>query len=173
MVECFYAQNCENWDKIKGRTVCSEQRVREPHTIKLSWVCLCHPGYDWLFKLLFFVFFWIETKPFIFLTKSNLYYEIYCKDVILVYSKNVIACLSTEEECYHCMASLVASKEKMFITQTKLLNEVTWKTVMQIAKKHAVSLFLSCCHKYYFHNGRLHRSSQQSLHEVTYLRKEL
>ncbi|XP_041973221.1 GTPase-activating protein skywalker isoform X4 [Aricia agestis] len=42
-----------------------------------------------------------------------------------------------EEECYHCMASLVASKEKRFITQTKLLNEVTWKTVMQIAKKHA------------------------------------
>ncbi|KOB73278.1 Uncharacterized protein OBRU01_10929 [Operophtera brumata] len=37
------------------------------------------------------------------------------------------------------MASLVASKEKMFITQTKLLNEVTWKTVMQIAKKHAKS----------------------------------
>lgn len=45
-----------------------------------------------------------------------------------------------EEECYHCMASLVASKEKMFITQTKLLNEVTWKTVMQIAKKYAVSI---------------------------------
>lgn len=44
-----------------------------------------------------------------------------------------------EEDCYHCMASLVASKEKMFITQTKLLNEVTWKTVMQIAKKHAKS----------------------------------
>ncbi|KPI98541.1 TBC1 domain family member 24 [Papilio xuthus] len=44
-----------------------------------------------------------------------------------------------EEECYHCMASLVASKEKMFITQTKLHNEVTWKTVMQIAKKHAKS----------------------------------
>ncbi|XP_041973230.1 GTPase-activating protein skywalker isoform X5 [Aricia agestis] len=44
-----------------------------------------------------------------------------------------------EEECYHCMASLVASKEKRFITQTKLLNEVTWKTVMQIAKKHAKS----------------------------------
>ncbi|XP_063529029.1 GTPase-activating protein skywalker isoform X3 [Cydia strobilella] len=44
-----------------------------------------------------------------------------------------------EEECYHCMASLVASKDKMFITQTKLLNEVTWKTVMQIAKKHAKS----------------------------------
>ncbi|XP_038206969.1 GTPase-activating protein skywalker isoform X2 [Zerene cesonia] len=42
-----------------------------------------------------------------------------------------------EEDCYHCMASLVASKEKMFITQTKLHNEVTWKTVMQIAKKHA------------------------------------
>ncbi|CAG4972890.1 unnamed protein product [Colias eurytheme] len=44
-----------------------------------------------------------------------------------------------EEDCYHCMASLVASKEKMFITQTKLHNEVTWKTVMQIAKKHAKS----------------------------------
>lgn len=44
-----------------------------------------------------------------------------------------------EEECYHCMASLVAPKEKVFITQTKLLYEVTWKTVMQIAKKHAVS----------------------------------
>ena len=38
------------------------------------------------------------------------------------------------------MASLVAAKDKMFITQTKLLSEVTWKTVMQIAKKHAVSL---------------------------------
>ena len=48
--------------------------------------------------------------------------------------------LFTEEECYHCMASLVAAKDKMFITQTKLLSEVTWKTVMQIAKKHAVSL---------------------------------
>uniref|UniRef100_A0A6P7H9N2 GTPase-activating protein skywalker-like isoform X2 n=1 Tax=Diabrotica virgifera virgifera TaxID=50390 RepID=A0A6P7H9N2_DIAVI len=34
------------------------------------------------------------------------------------------------------MASLVASKEKTFITQTKLLYEVTWKTVMQICKKH-------------------------------------
>lgn len=37
------------------------------------------------------------------------------------------------------MASLIAAKEKMFVTQTKLLYEVTWKTVMQIAKKHAVS----------------------------------
>lgn len=45
----------------------------------------------------------------------------------------------TEEECYHCLANLVAAKEKVFITQTKLLYEVTWKTVMQIAKKHAVS----------------------------------
>ncbi|GJQ69830.1 hypothetical protein Trydic_g22381 [Trypoxylus dichotomus] len=42
----------------------------------------------------------------------------------------------SEEECYHCMTSLVSSKEKMFITQTKLLYEVTWKTVMQICKKH-------------------------------------
>lgn len=45
----------------------------------------------------------------------------------------------TEEECYHCLANLVAAKEKVFITQTKLLYEVTWKTVMQIAKKHTVS----------------------------------
>ena len=37
------------------------------------------------------------------------------------------------------MASLVNAKDKVFITQTKLLYEVTWKTVMQIAKKHAVS----------------------------------
>ena len=35
------------------------------------------------------------------------------------------------------MASLVAAKDKVFITQTKLLHEVTWKTVMQIAKKYA------------------------------------
>jgi len=45
----------------------------------------------------------------------------------------------SEEECYHCMATLVAAKEKMFITQTKLLYEVTWKTVEQITKKHVVS----------------------------------
>ncbi|XP_043480111.1 GTPase-activating protein skywalker isoform X2 [Leptopilina heterotoma] len=44
-----------------------------------------------------------------------------------------------EEQCYHCMASLVAAKEKMFITQTKLLYEVTWKTVEQITKKHVKS----------------------------------
>lgn len=37
------------------------------------------------------------------------------------------------------MATLVAAKEKMFITQTKLLYEVTWKTVEQITKKHVVS----------------------------------
>ncbi|CAO1320291.1 unnamed protein product [Diamesa serratosioi] len=48
----------------------------------------------------------------------------------------------SEEECYHCMASLVAAKDKMFITQTKLLSEVTWKTVMQIAKKHAKNAVL-------------------------------
>ncbi|XP_055540561.1 GTPase-activating protein skywalker isoform X1 [Wyeomyia smithii] len=48
----------------------------------------------------------------------------------------------SEEECYHCMASLVAPKDKVFITQTKLLYEVTWKTVMQIAKKHAKSAVL-------------------------------
>ncbi|CAH1707431.1 unnamed protein product [Chironomus riparius] len=43
----------------------------------------------------------------------------------------------SEEECFHCMTSLVAAKDKVFITQTKLLYEVTWKTVMQIAKKYA------------------------------------
>ncbi|XP_055594608.1 GTPase-activating protein skywalker-like [Uranotaenia lowii] len=48
----------------------------------------------------------------------------------------------SEEECYHCMASLVAPKDKVFITQTKLLYEVTWKTVMQIAKKYAKSAVL-------------------------------
>lgn len=42
----------------------------------------------------------------------------------------------SEEDCYQCMASLVSSKEKTFVTQTKLLYEVTWKTVMQICKKH-------------------------------------
>lgn len=41
------------------------------------------------------------------------------------------------------MATLVAAKEKMFVTQTKLLYEVTWKTVEQITKKHVVSE-LSC-----------------------------
>ncbi|EFN82365.1 TBC1 domain family member 24 isoform X4 [Harpegnathos saltator] len=44
-----------------------------------------------------------------------------------------------EEECYHCMATLVAAKEKTFITQTKLLYEVTWKTVEQITKKYVKS----------------------------------
>lgn len=46
----------------------------------------------------------------------------------------------TEEDCYNCIASLVASKEKVFVTQTKLLYEVTWRTVMQITKKHVVSI---------------------------------
>ncbi|XP_037902983.1 GTPase-activating protein skywalker isoform X2 [Hermetia illucens] len=45
----------------------------------------------------------------------------------------------SEEECYHCLANLVAAKEKVFITQTKLLYEVTWKTVLQISKKYAKS----------------------------------
>lgn len=52
---------------------------------------------------------------------------------------NLVLSSSAEEECYNCMASLVNAKDKVFITQTKLLYEVTWKTVMQIAKKHAVS----------------------------------
>jgi hypothetical protein len=36
----------------------------------------------------------------------------------------------------------VAAKDKVFITQTKLLYEVTWKTVMQIAKKYAKNAVL-------------------------------
>ncbi|XP_059221988.1 GTPase-activating protein skywalker isoform X6 [Stomoxys calcitrans] len=54
----------------------------------------------------------------------------------------------SEEEAYHCVAALVGSKEKVFINQTKLLHEVTWKTVMQIAKKHtknAVAYFQRIC----------------------------
>lgn len=53
----------------------------------------------------------------------------------------ILIFIVSEEECYHCMATLVAAKEKMFITQTKLLYEVTWKTVMQITKKHVVSFY--------------------------------
>jgi hypothetical protein len=40
------------------------------------------------------------------------------------------------------MASLIAAKDKMF-TQTKQLYEVTWRTVMQITKKHVVSITLN------------------------------
>ncbi|XP_063244568.1 GTPase-activating protein skywalker isoform X2 [Bacillus rossius redtenbacheri] len=45
----------------------------------------------------------------------------------------------TEEECYNSMACLIACKDKVFITQTKQLHEVTWRTVMLIAKKHIKS----------------------------------
>ncbi|XP_064551342.1 GTPase-activating protein skywalker isoform X8 [Drosophila montana] len=54
----------------------------------------------------------------------------------------------SEEEAYLCLAGLVGSKEKTFINQTKLQNEVTWKTVMQIAKKHtksAIAYFQRIC----------------------------
>ncbi|KAG8225146.1 hypothetical protein J437_LFUL006170 [Ladona fulva] len=47
-----------------------------------------------------------------------------------------------EEECYNCMTHLVKSDPKAketFITQTKLLYEVTWRTAMQVSKKHAKS----------------------------------
>ncbi|XP_018910949.1 GTPase-activating protein skywalker isoform X2 [Bemisia tabaci] len=44
-----------------------------------------------------------------------------------------------EEECYNSLTSLVASKHKVFVTQTKLLYEVTWKTVMHITRKHVKS----------------------------------
>ncbi len=68
--------------------------------------------------------------------------KINCVIVVFFPSIVFIFCFA-EEECYHCLASLVAAKEKVFITQTKLLYEVTWKTVMQIAKKHAVSFIFS------------------------------
>ncbi|XP_071454255.1 GTPase-activating protein skywalker isoform X1 [Hetaerina americana] len=57
----------------------------------------------------------------------------------------------SEEECYNCMTSLVKSDPKAketFITQTKLLYEVTWRTAMQISKKHvksATSFLLRQC----------------------------
>ncbi|XP_014251748.1 TBC1 domain family member 24 isoform X2 [Cimex lectularius] len=55
----------------------------------------------------------------------------------------------SEENCYSCIASLVASKDVVFLRQTKLLNEVTWRTVMHITRKHvksaAVSLGRHCC----------------------------
>lgn len=45
----------------------------------------------------------------------------------------------TEEECYHCITCLVSAKDPIFVTQTKQLYEVTWRTVMQITKKHVKS----------------------------------
>ncbi|XP_025407442.1 TBC1 domain family member 24-like isoform X3 [Sipha flava] len=44
-----------------------------------------------------------------------------------------------EEECYNSLTSLVSSKKIVFVTQTKLLYEVTWKTVMHICRKHVKS----------------------------------
>uniref|UniRef100_A0A0K8STK2 TBC1 domain family member 24 n=2 Tax=Lygus hesperus TaxID=30085 RepID=A0A0K8STK2_LYGHE len=45
----------------------------------------------------------------------------------------------TEEQCYSCLATLVACKSPVFLHQTKLLHEVTWRTVMHITKKHVKS----------------------------------
>lgn len=44
-----------------------------------------------------------------------------------------------EEECYNSLATLVSSKQKVFVTQTKQLHEVTWRTVMHLTKKHVKS----------------------------------
>ncbi|XP_050530682.1 GTPase-activating protein skywalker-like isoform X3 [Daktulosphaira vitifoliae] len=44
-----------------------------------------------------------------------------------------------EEECYNSLTSLMSSKKLVFVTQTKLLYEVTWKTVMHICRKHVKS----------------------------------
>lgn len=46
--------------------------------------------------------------------------------------------LFVEEECYNSLTSLVSSKKLVFVTQTKLLYEVTWKTVLSICRKHVV-----------------------------------
>ncbi|XP_023308559.1 GTPase-activating protein skywalker isoform X13 [Lucilia cuprina] len=75
-----------------------------------------------------------------------------CPDItyspVLYPITSILLHFMSEEEAYHCLAALVGSKEKVFINQTKLLHEVTWKTVMQIAKKHtknAVSYFQRIC----------------------------
>ncbi|XP_037958477.1 GTPase-activating protein skywalker isoform X2 [Teleopsis dalmanni] len=75
-----------------------------------------------------------------------------CPDItyspVLYPITSILLHFMSEEEAYHCLASLVGSKEKVFINQTKLLHEVTWKTVMQIAKKHtknALTYFQRIC----------------------------
>ncbi|KAL9923101.1 GTPase-activating protein skywalker isoform X1 [Glossina fuscipes] len=75
-----------------------------------------------------------------------------CPDItyspVLYPITSILLHFMSEEEAYHCLAALVGSKEKVFINQTKLLHEVTWKTVMQIAKKHqksSVSYFQRLC----------------------------
>ncbi|XP_069962372.1 GTPase-activating protein skywalker isoform X8 [Bactrocera oleae] len=75
-----------------------------------------------------------------------------CPDItyspVLYPITSILLHFMSEEEAYHCLAALVGSKEKVFIKQTKLQHEVTWKTVMQIAKKHsknAVTYFQRIC----------------------------
>lgn len=81
-----------------------------------------------------------------------------CPDItyspVLYPITSILLHFMSEEEAYHCLAALVGSKDKVFINQTKLLHEVTWKTVMQIAKKHtnAVTYFQRICI-----NGKLER----------------
>jgi len=43
-----------------------------------------------------------------------------------------------EEECYNSLTNLISSKKLVFVTQTKLLYEVTWRIVMDISKKYVV-----------------------------------
>ncbi|XP_043067424.1 GTPase-activating protein skywalker isoform X11 [Drosophila bipectinata] len=75
-----------------------------------------------------------------------------CPDItyspVLYPITSILLHFMSEEEAYICLAGLVGSKEKVFINQTKLQHEVTWKTVMQIAKKHtksAISYFQRIC----------------------------
>ncbi|KAF4523265.1 hypothetical protein B566_EDAN006888 [Ephemera danica] len=48
----------------------------------------------------------------------------------------------TEDACYAAMANLMSCKTLLFVTQTKLQNEVTWRTCMLLAKKHAKSTYV-------------------------------
>nr|CAD7458528.1 unnamed protein product [Timema tahoe] len=54
-------------------------------------------------------------------------------------ASNSICLVEAKEDCYNSMACIVASKGKMFCTQTKQLWEVTWRTVALITKKYCKS----------------------------------
>ncbi|KAG8297303.1 hypothetical protein J6590_038912 [Homalodisca vitripennis] len=89
----------------------------------------------------------VASKHKVFITQTKLLYEVTWRTVMHITKKHVISNINlcvTEEECYNSLASLVASKHKVFITQTKLLYEVTWRTVMHITKKHVISNINLC-----------------------------
>jgi hypothetical protein len=49
----------------------------------------------------------------------------------------------SEEDCFNCVTNLVAAKDKIFITQTKLLYEVIHNVVHLSSKIYTISLSLS------------------------------